>query len=134
MATYKTVMRPALEYASSIWSPIAYSISSNKLQVMQNVVLWTATGCTHTYKSCMIRHLYFPYTRTCRSMPHNRENTTTIRPPTQTHIISSTASTYVPRCHPLIYGHCWMVNQGRKIRILFLPLARIKVVSRQQQP
>ena len=29
MATYKTVMRPALEYASSIWSPLASSISIN---------------------------------------------------------------------------------------------------------
>ena len=27
MATYKTVMRPALEYASSVWSPIASSTS-----------------------------------------------------------------------------------------------------------
>ena len=36
MATYKAVMRQALEYASSIWSPIASSTSINKLQVMQN--------------------------------------------------------------------------------------------------
>ena len=36
MATYKAVMRPALEYASSVWSPIASSTSINKLQVMQN--------------------------------------------------------------------------------------------------
>ena len=46
MATYKAVMRPALEYASSIWSPLAFSTSINKLQVMQNVALRTATGCT----------------------------------------------------------------------------------------
>ena len=39
MATYKAVMRPALEYASSVWSPIASSTSINKLQVMQNAVL-----------------------------------------------------------------------------------------------
>ena len=31
MATYKAVMRPALEYASSVWSPIASSTSINKL-------------------------------------------------------------------------------------------------------
>ena len=31
MATYKAVMRPALEYASSEWSPIASSTSINKL-------------------------------------------------------------------------------------------------------
>ena len=30
MATYKAVMRPALEYASSVWSPIASSTSINK--------------------------------------------------------------------------------------------------------
>ena len=46
MATYKSVMRPALEYASSIWSPLAFSTSINKLQVMQNTALRTATGCT----------------------------------------------------------------------------------------
>ena len=46
MATYKAVMRPALEYASSIWSPLASSTSINKLQVMQNTALRTATGCT----------------------------------------------------------------------------------------
>ena len=34
MATYNAVMRPALEYASSVWSPIASSTSINKLQVM----------------------------------------------------------------------------------------------------
>ena len=47
MATYKAVMKPALEYASSIWSPRASSTSINKLQVMQNAALRTATGCTH---------------------------------------------------------------------------------------
>ena len=46
MATYKAVMRPALEYASSVSSPIASSTSINKLQVMQNPTLRTATGCT----------------------------------------------------------------------------------------
>ena len=44
MATYKAVMRPALEYASSVWSPIASSTSINKLQVMQNAALRTDTG------------------------------------------------------------------------------------------
>ena len=46
MATYKAVMRLALEHASSIWSPPASSTSINKLQVMQNAALRTATGCT----------------------------------------------------------------------------------------
>ena len=43
MATYKAVMRPALEYASSVWSPIASSTSINKLQIMQNAALTSAT-------------------------------------------------------------------------------------------
>ena len=43
MVTYRAVMRPAVEYASSIWSPLASSTSINKLQVMQNAALRTAT-------------------------------------------------------------------------------------------
>ena len=48
-------MRPALEYASSVWSPIASSTSINKLQVMQNAALRTATGCT---QDTHIQHLH----------------------------------------------------------------------------
>ena len=36
LVTYRAVMRPALEYASSILSPLASSTSINKLLVMQN--------------------------------------------------------------------------------------------------
>ena len=56
MDTYKAVMRQALEYASSIWSSIASSTSSNKLQVMQNAALRTATGCT---QDTNIEHLHY---------------------------------------------------------------------------
>ena len=55
MATYKAVMRPALEYAYSVWSPIASSTSINKLQVMQNTALRTATGCT---QDTTIQHMH----------------------------------------------------------------------------
>ena len=55
MATYKAVMRPALEYASSIWSPLASSTSINKLQFMQNAALRTATACT---QNTNIQYLY----------------------------------------------------------------------------
>ena len=55
MATYRAVMRPALEYAYSVWSPIASSTSINKLQVMQNAALRTATGCT---QDTNIQHLH----------------------------------------------------------------------------
>ena len=53
MATYKAVMRPVLEYAFSIWAPLASSTSINKLQVMRNAALRTATGCTQD-----IQHLH----------------------------------------------------------------------------
>ena len=66
MATYKAVMRPALEYASSVWSPIASSTSINKLQVMQNAALRTATGCTQDTNICMTKHSHSPYTSTYR--------------------------------------------------------------------
>ena len=46
MAPYKAAMRPALEYTSSVWSPIVSTTNINKLQVMQNAALRTATGCT----------------------------------------------------------------------------------------
>ena len=73
MATYKTVMRPALEYASSVWSPIASQTSINKLQVMQNAALRTATGCTQdtNINICMTKHSHSPYTSTYSSTPHN---------------------------------------------------------------
>ena len=55
MATYKAVMRPALEYASSIWSPLASLTSINKLQVMQNAALRIAQDAhkTQPYNICM---------------------------------------------------------------------------------
>ena len=55
MATYKAVMRAALEYTSSICWPLASSTSINKLQVMQNAALRTATGCT---QDTNIQHLH----------------------------------------------------------------------------
>ena len=55
MATYKAVMTQALEYASSVWSHIASSTSINKLQVMKNAALRTATGCT---QGTNIQHMH----------------------------------------------------------------------------
>ena len=55
MATYKAVMRPALEYASSVWSPIASSTSINKLQVMQKQHWELPKGCTQVTN---IQHLH----------------------------------------------------------------------------
>ena len=55
MDTCKAVMRPAQEYASSIWSPLASSTSLNKLQVRQNTALRIAPGRT---QDTNIQHLY----------------------------------------------------------------------------
>ena len=57
VATYKAVMRPTLEYASSIWSPIASPTSINKLQVMQNAALRACTECTECTHDTNIQHL-----------------------------------------------------------------------------
>ena len=91
MATYKAVIRPALEYASSVWSPIASSTSNNKLQVMQNAALRTATGCT---QDTDIQHLHEEILtlpihehRQLHASQYKQKNTTTITSPTQTHNI-----------------------------------------------
>ena len=57
MATYKAVMRPALEYVSSVWSPIASSTSINKLQVMQNAALRMPQDA-HKTQDTNIQHLH----------------------------------------------------------------------------
>ncbi|MGK2940486.1 MAG: reverse transcriptase domain-containing protein [Immundisolibacter sp.] len=44
--TYKTICRPILEYASTVWSPIVSNTNINKLQTTQNTALRIATGCT----------------------------------------------------------------------------------------
>ena len=54
MATYKTVMRPPLECASSIW-PMASQTSIHKPQVMQNAALRACTGGIHATN---IQHLH----------------------------------------------------------------------------
>ena len=74
MATYKVVMRQALEYASSVWLPIASSTSINKLQGIHNAAMRITTGCT---QDTNIQHLHDetltpPYTSTYSSTPHNK--------------------------------------------------------------
>ena len=44
--TYKTVTRPILEYASTVWAPMTKPTHINRLQTTQNAALRTATGCT----------------------------------------------------------------------------------------
>ena len=95
MANYKAVMRPALEYASSIWLPLAPSTTINKLHVMQNTPLRTATGCT---QDSNIQHLH-DETLTVPVHEHlelhasqYKQNTTSITSTTQTHNIQHTST------------------------------------------
>lgn len=39
VATYKTILRPHLEYASTIWAPILSETNLKKLQTLQNAAL-----------------------------------------------------------------------------------------------
>ena len=51
----KAITRPILEYASTIWSPIASTTGITKLQTIQNMALRIATGCT---SDTNIQHLH----------------------------------------------------------------------------
>ena len=55
VATYKAITRPILEYASTIWSPIASTTGITQLQTIQNMALRIATGCT---SDTNIQHLH----------------------------------------------------------------------------
>ena len=122
IATYKTVVKPALEYSSSIWSPLESSTSINKRQVMQNAALRTATGFTqytniqHLHDETLtlpihedlqihasqykhkIQHPSHPlhkhatYFNTQRLKTHNGRYTTNI--PTDTHTVTTTCPIY----------------------------------------
>ena len=46
VTTYKTISRPIIEHASTIWSSTASKTNINKLQTVQNTALRIATGCT----------------------------------------------------------------------------------------
>ena len=105
MATYKAVMRPGLEYASSVWSPIASSTSINKLQVMQNTALRTATGCT---QDTNIQHL------------HDETLTLPIHKHLQLHASQYKQKTQHPS-HPL-HKHTTYFNTPR-LKTLFLTTA-----------
>ena len=81
MATYKAVMRPALEYASCILDSI------NKLQVILNAALRTAIGCKHTTSACQNTHTCHTQASTAPRVTIQIENTTSITSLTQTYNI-----------------------------------------------
>ena len=83
----KETFMAAMEYASSIWSPLACSTSIKQLHFMQNAALRTATGCTQdtNLQHLHDEHSYFLYTITYSSTRHNtNKSTTSITPLTQT--------------------------------------------------
>ena len=105
MVTYTAVMRPALEYISYIWSPLASSTSINKLQVMQNAALRTAAGCT---QDTNIQHLH--------------EETLTL--PIHEHLLLH-ASQYKQKTHPSypLHKHTTYFKTQRLKKTLFLTTA-----------
>jgi len=46
LATYKSLILPTIEYASTIWTPVASDTNIQKLKVTQNNALRIITGCT----------------------------------------------------------------------------------------
>ena len=44
--TFKAIVRPSLEYACTVWSPIISETNLQKIQSVQNSALRIATGCT----------------------------------------------------------------------------------------
>ena len=85
MATYKAVIGPALEYASSIWSPLASSTSINKLQVMQNAA--QATNIQHLHDETRNTHTSHTQAPTAPRFTIQTKNTISIPSPTHTHTI-----------------------------------------------
>ena len=71
MATYKTVMRLVLEYASSVWSPLASLTSINKLASPAERSIENFHRMHTRNNICMTKNSHFPYTSTYSSTPHN---------------------------------------------------------------
>ena len=53
--TFQTLIRPVLEYAAPVWTPVASATNIELLQRVQNAALRVATGCT---KMSSIDHLH----------------------------------------------------------------------------
>ena len=54
--TYKTITRPLIEYANTIWSPITSDTNISKLQTVQNKALRAITGCTLDTNTAHLHH------------------------------------------------------------------------------
>ena len=114
MATYEAALRPALEYASSIWKPVVSSTSINKLQFMQNSALRIATGCTqdtyiqHLHDETLIlpihEHLQFnvsQYKKKTQHPPHPllKQHTSTLQGSTPTIFNNGRDTIIIPTDH-----------------------------------
>ena len=106
MATYEAVSRPALEYAYSIWSPLASSTSINKRKVVQNATLRIATGYT---QNTNIQHM------------HDETLTIVMHEYLQLHASQYKQKTHHPS-HPL-HKHTTYFNTPRLKKTLFLTTA-----------
>ena len=89
-----------MEYASSIWSPLASSTSINKLQVMQNAALRTATGCT---QDTHIQHMHHYNTNRKHNIHHipytNIQHNSTLQGSKVQNPLSSTTPATQQHCH-----------------------------------
>ena len=88
IATYKAITRPILEYASTIWSPLASYTNINKLQITQKNALRIATGCTTDTNTQHLHdetHTLLPITRVT--------DKTKITTPTTSHHITTQQTT-----------------------------------------
>ena len=125
MATYKAVMRPALEYASSIWSPLASSTSINKLRIMQNAALRTATGCTQDTNIYITKDSTLPIHEHLQlyASQYKQKTKTSITSPTQTHNIlqHSKAKTHYFQQWPLHNKHSHRPPHSHYNRQVILP-------------
>src|SRR6267154_1536919 len=75
LATYKTITRPIIEYASTVWSPILSSTNLQDLQFIQNNALRVITGCTSDTNT---QHLHTE-TKTLPLMNHLRLHASQLR-------------------------------------------------------
>ena len=106
--TLMAVMRPAREYASSIWSSLASLTSINKLQVMHKISIENCHRMHTRHKLCITKHSYFPYTSNYSSMRHNTtENTTSITSLTQSYNILQHSKA---QKHTIFNNGCYTTN------------------------
>ena len=98
MATYKAVMRPAVEYANFIWSPLALTnCKSCSIENSHRI----HTRHKHT-TAAMTKHSYFQCTSTYSSTRHNKNRKHNIH---HTPYTNNTTYFNTPRLKPTIFNN-----------------------------